>query len=120
MGKRTEKAWVSRIKNWNRGLRERHSDFRITPEFISKFKSCKYCGKEITPITAGLDHQLPLSRGGNDNPENLILCCQACNRGKSSFTDLEFSGLLAYLDKSWPPEMKRRLISKLKCAWRVQ
>lgn len=121
MGKRAEKFFKQRIANWNRGLRERKAQFKIDQSFVDKFPKCKYCGVSLTPYNAGLDHQIPISRGGKDNPANLILCCQKCNRAKSSFSDVEYSALLAFLDRPpFTPEMKRRLISKLKAAWRVQ
>lgn len=121
MGKRTEKFWKQRQTNWNRGLRERKSSLKITDEFISRFKKCCYCGVDLTPENAGLDHQQPLSRGGKDSFDNLILICQKDNRAKSSFNHAEYSSLLAFLDKSpWTPEMKLRLLRKMRGAWRIQ
>lgn len=121
MGKRSDKGWSKRIHAWNRGLRERNSQFRITPEFVSKFKSCKYCSIDLDPINAGLDHQDPLSRGGKDEETNLVIICKVCNRAKSSFDDAEFGALLNCLNK--PPftqDMKLRLLRKLRVAWRIQ
>ena len=121
MSGRNERSWRQRLHGWNRGLRERKSSLRLNQEYIDRFKSCKYCNKSLTPINAGLDHQQPISRGGKDDLFNLILVCQPCNRAKSSFSDAEFSALLAFLDKPpWTPEMKKRLIAKMKAAWRCQ
>ena len=40
--------------------------------------SCHYCGGD----GIGLDHVIPLSRGGANDPSNLARCCPACNTSK--------------------------------------
>lgn len=54
--------------------------------------SCFYCGKEITPFTVDkqIDHKIPISRGGTNNINNLVICCKSCNSGKRELTDLEY------------------------------
>ncbi|MHB1846153.1 MAG: HNH endonuclease [Deltaproteobacteria bacterium] len=44
--------------------------------------ACCFCGKALTPRTATLEHILPRSRGGTDEPRNLTLSCAACNHGR--------------------------------------
>lgn len=44
---------------------------------------CKYCGR--TPNDGAklhVDHILAVSRGGSNNPENLVTACDSCNLGK--------------------------------------
>lgn len=48
---------------------------------------CKYCGKKAE----GLDHVVPISRGGADCPENVVACCVVCNRSKGSKLLTEWS-----------------------------
>jgi 5-methylcytosine-specific restriction endonuclease McrA len=47
---------------------------------------CAYCGKELgtgLPFSrATLDHVVPISRGGRNGLENLILACKLCQRAK--------------------------------------
>lgn len=43
---------------------------------------CRYCGK----ATKAVDHVLPLSRGGPDSFENVVLCCHSCNVSKNNRT----------------------------------
>jgi len=56
--------------------RERH----ISKEDYEYIKSvskgrCSYCGVPCD----GIDHFLPLSKGGTDKRDNLIWCCKECN-----------------------------------------
>lgn len=47
--------------------------------------TCQYCGKNFLDdenIKLEVDHILPISKGGIDNPKNLITACYACNHGK--------------------------------------
>lgn len=44
---------------------------------------CRYCGEAVTSKTATLDHILPVSKGGKNDPENLATACLMCNSIKS-------------------------------------
>ena len=43
---------------------------------------CAYCGKRDKTIT--MDHVIPRSRGGNNDFENCVACCRACNQKKGA------------------------------------
>lgn len=45
---------------------------------------CTYCGVKLSTYTATLDHVIPLSRGGSDDPINLVWCCKKCNHSKGN------------------------------------
>ena len=46
---------------------------------------CAYCGKEITNENdLTLDHVIPVSKGGKDSSENLVIACKACNSEKAN------------------------------------
>lgn len=47
---------------------------------------CCYCGKDED---YGIDHILPLSKGGDNSPNNLATCCKKCNTIKNSRTPEE-------------------------------
>ncbi len=49
---------------------------------------CYYCGR--TPIKIEIDHKLPISRGGTNDENNLVVSCQKCNRSKRNKTVKEF------------------------------
>jgi HNH endonuclease len=47
---------------------------------------CVYCGNRIAADKGTLDHILPKSQGGLDQPHNLILACEPCNSTKAGRT----------------------------------
>ncbi|MGH3055780.1 MAG: HNH endonuclease [Gaiellaceae bacterium] len=53
---------------------------------------CWYCGGNLaaTGKTPHLEHQVPISRGGPDNIQNLVLACATCNITKHDKTVPEF------------------------------
>ena len=50
---------------------------------------CYYCGKEITGLKT-IDHKIPVSRGGNNKENNLVLCCKHCNSQKNDKSEEEY------------------------------
>lgn len=44
--------------------------------------TCRYCRATDTKIT--VDHVVPVSLGGSDDPSNLVAACADCNAGKAS------------------------------------
>ena len=45
---------------------------------------CQYCGQTPPSVTLEVDHINPVSKGGEDDINNLITSCFDCNRGKSN------------------------------------
>jgi len=43
---------------------------------------CQYCGRGAPDVMLEVDHKIPVSEGGTNEPDNLITACVACNRGK--------------------------------------
>lgn len=46
--------------------------------------ACHYCGGRPPEVRLVLDHVLPVSLGGTDEPSNLRAACTDCNSGKAS------------------------------------
>lgn len=44
--------------------------------------TCRYCRSTEGELT--VDHVVPASLGGSDNPSNLVAACKDCNAGKAS------------------------------------
>jgi DNA-binding PadR family transcriptional regulator len=56
--------------------------------------TCQYCGEQLRPETATLDHFIPQCKGGQGTKENLRGCCLICNSLKSGKTYEEAAPLL--------------------------
>lgn len=52
--------------------------------------SCTYCGHVGNSLTLEVDHAVPVSRGGSDDPETLVTACWRCNREKGTSTGWEY------------------------------
>lgn len=45
---------------------------------------CRYCGASADDQPLTIDHVVPVSLGGSDDPSNLVAACRDCNAGKAS------------------------------------
>jgi len=76
---------VRRCRKLNNG-----GSFKPTDIFnimIIQGSKCKYCKSDLILHGVGkyhIDHRIPLSLGGSNNPDNLQLLCPKCNLAKSS------------------------------------
>lgn len=81
------------------GVRDRrYLSFRLR-RWIGK--ECPYCGAVMgrergfnSPSAPSRDHKMPRSRGGSDDPDNLIVCCRSCNEDKASLTYDEYLAVI--------------------------
>jgi len=54
---------------------------------------CYWCGESVGG-TYHVDHVIPLSRGGSNGPENIVISCPTCNMMKGAKMPSEFVGVL--------------------------
>ncbi|WP_424139368.1 HNH endonuclease [Roseomonas chloroacetimidivorans] len=99
---RASKAASIRAGQVTRRARENGASGKITEAdwtgILAYFGNrCAYClrhADEGVELTA--DHMLPLSRGGSNDPSNVVPACRSCNCTKRTRTPLEFlAGLSA-------------------------
>lgn len=76
----------------------------ISPEdrlsiFDLAMGGCYYCRKQLAYSNYGivgarggweLDHKIPKSQGGSDEPDNLVAACVPCNRDKSDRSAISY------------------------------
>lgn len=74
-------------KNYNR---TKISHIKREIIFLHNKHKCFDCGKLLTKNTFQLDHKIPISRGGNNSDENLVVSCKICNLKKGTLTSEEF------------------------------
>lgn len=54
--------------------------------------TCVYCGADLRQVEPHIDHVIPLSRGGQNEPDNLAAACKPCNLSKGTKTPQEWRG----------------------------
>ena len=50
---------------------------------------CYYCGCKLTEKT--VDHKIPVKSGGKTTEDNLVVCCENCNREKGQLNEEQFN-----------------------------
>lgn len=70
--------------------------------------TCRYCGAKAPEVSLELDHIIPVSRGGDNDPMNLITACQQCNRGKSDDLPYSIQQTFVYDDKEIPLYIEKK------------
>lgn len=45
---------------------------------------CEWCGQKLSLEDAGQDHLIPLSKGGSNSADNIVLSCSNCNTRKAT------------------------------------
>lgn len=56
---------------------------------------CLACGRSLRrarPFDVTLDHVLPTSKGGSNDPDNLYTCCRSCNSSRQEKSLARFAG----------------------------
>lgn len=60
-----------------------HTEKDIGHQYKSQKGRCYYCKCKVGK-TYHVDHVVPLSRGGSNGPENIVIACPTCNQQKSA------------------------------------
>lgn len=80
-----------------RGASGSHTAEDILAIAKSQKYRCAYCRIKITSADWHVDHIIPVSRGGSDDPKNLQLTCASCNLRKKDKDPLVFARKLGRL-----------------------
>lgn len=58
---------------------------RLRAEILRRDNStCRNCGAKAPAVVLVIDHVVPVTLGGSDEPSNLQTLCESCNSGKSA------------------------------------
>lgn len=73
---------------------EENAEGNYTKNDIEKIRKnlqdkCFFCSKELLGF-GDIEHLTPISRGGSNNPDNLMLSCSKCNKEKTNKTLAEY------------------------------
>ena len=82
----------------NRRARERsatgtHTHNDVKEQYERQHGRCYWCGVAVGD-SYHVDHVMPLSLGGSNGPENLVIACAPCNRAKNASHPMDFAGVL--------------------------
>ena len=58
-------------------------------EILTRDRVCQLCGATKEQERLEVDHIVPRSKGGTNDPDNLQVLCAPCNRGKSNRDDTD-------------------------------
>ena len=83
-------------------------------QLITNPPNCPYCELQIPWMDLSIDHKIPRSRGGSDDPDNLVWVDIDCNMVKGNLTDTEFIELCQLLRPHL--RIKELLWSRLKAS----
>lgn len=80
-----------RIETSNRQALKRqaagtHTDQQIKEQYTRQKNRCYWCKTDLRKEirTPHIDHILPLSRGGSNNIDNLVIACHRCNESRNN------------------------------------
>jgi 5-methylcytosine-specific restriction endonuclease McrA len=75
------------------GAEGRHTWEDVASKYQAQDGRCWWCNCKVGDSYA-VDHVIPVSRGGSDNPENIVITCPNCNRRKHAKLPHKFIGRL--------------------------
>lgn len=71
--------------------REKAQKLRKTQWWLNLLNQglCHYCQRRFPARELTMDHIVPIARGGESTPGNIVPCCRECNRDKKLETPAE-------------------------------
>lgn len=77
---------------------------------------CVYCGKDMLKVfdlwlSLEVDHIIPQSKGGNNEPNNLVTSCNVCNKYKSSYLSKLYKSDITVLNE---PKKRNAILNDIR------
>ena len=70
-----------------------HTADDVRAQYARQHGTCYWCGVKVGRHYH-VDHVIPLSKGGSNGPENIVVACPPCNLSKYNRSPEEFGGRL--------------------------
>lgn len=92
--------------------KRKHLNTNLHEKIKKKYDKCAYCGEYLEEKDRTVDHVKPISKGGLDIEENIVVACATCNTNKNDYDLEEFLRLMeeGYFDRD---VVLKRLQSKI-------
>ena len=87
-------AGRSRRRARLRNAQGAHTAADVRAQFDRQKGRCYWCGEKVAWRGKHVDHVMPLSKGGSNGPENLVVACASCNLKKGAKHPMEWAGRL--------------------------
>lgn len=101
LARRRYNAHCKRSKELSLSPPKYNDIFTLIKNSIDGGSKCYYCNKimkmhDIPPYkdTYSIDHKVPTTLGGTNDPQNMVVCCTECNIIKSTMTANTFVRLI--------------------------
>ena len=95
---RAEHPEETRARNRNRRALEAgspgdHTATDVRAQYLRQHGRCYWCGEKVGR-GYHVDHVIPLSPGGSNGPENIVIACPVCNLSKRDKLPMDWNGTL--------------------------
>ena len=88
---------IAQYKNNRKALKAGNGGSLTADDIRDQYKrqkgTCFYCHASVSG-DYHVDHVVPLSLGGSNGPENIVIACPACNCSKRAKHPMDFAGIL--------------------------
>ena len=107
--RREAKSQEARPEHASPGPRRRRVPQRLRRAVAERDRwRCRYCVVDLSPADRWhVDHLVPVSRGGSDDPDNLVVACTLDNLRKGDLTEPEYRDWLAGYGSDLPDFSER-------------
>jgi 5-methylcytosine-specific restriction endonuclease McrA len=85
------RALVARYEARRRAATGRITAKDVRAQYETQRGTCFYCQRSLAHAQFHVDHFVPLSKGGTNEPENIVLACPRCNLSKHDKLPHEFT-----------------------------
>jgi 5-methylcytosine-specific restriction endonuclease McrA len=84
------RACITRYRARRRNAPGRITAKDVRAQYDVQRGTCFYCPRSLAHCNFHVDHYFPLSRGGSNEPTNIVLACPPCNGAKGAKLPWEF------------------------------
>ena len=80
---------------------------------------CAYCPTFISIDDLSIDHEVPVSRGGDLTFDNLVLCCEPCNQAKGEVLGESWRALTLWAREALHPDCWQNIFERLQSQFKL-